>query len=126
MKTRLFSYTIAAALLLALPVVTFAKGGGGKGKHATMAAADSISAIDTTAKTVTVTTSAGSKTYTVNAGTKITVNGAADKKIDDLKSSMEVKVTAGTPDTVAASIDAKDAAAATAGKGGKKGGKKGG
>jgi hypothetical protein len=103
MKNRWNSITaILSAALLALPCVSLAgksdKGGGFGGK---------VTAIDTTAKTITVThrpkSGGASKTYTVTDATRISVNGT-DGKLADIQIGMKASITPGTPDTTAAGI----------------------
>ena len=113
MKNRLFTLTaLLFAAVIALPCASFAgkKGGGGeiKGK---------IEQVDTTAKTITISlkskgkkggdsgASSDTKTFTVTDSTKITLDGK-DAKLADLASKMEAKVTPGTSDNTAASIEA--------------------
>lgn len=80
-----------------------------------------VEAVDATAMTITLKTgkkdAAVSKTINVAEGTPITVDGAKDKSLADIKEGMRAKVTPGDTEDSAAAV------VATSGKGGKKPGK---
>ena len=105
---KFLSFAIAAAFIIAAPSMALAKGKGGKkAAHHAGAYAGKVTAVDATAKTITVAhgKSGASKTFTVTDGTTITVNGAAGK-LADITTSMHAKVTEGSTIGSAASIDA--------------------
>ena len=102
---KLLSFALAAAFLISVPSMALAKRTGKAGHHAGYAG--KVTAVDATAKTITVTHGKGgnAKTFTVTDGTTITVNGAAGK-LADIATSMHARVTEGSTIGSAASIDA--------------------
>ncbi|MGB8354440.1 MAG: hypothetical protein WCD79_11160 [Chthoniobacteraceae bacterium] len=107
MKT-LLSSVIALAIIIAMPGMAHAKGnhGGPGGK---------VTAVDTTANTITVEKKkTGESTTFKAAGATVTVDGQPGK-LSDITVGMHVKITTGATPDVAASIKAR-----THKKGGKK------
>lgn len=103
---KLLSFALASAFLISVPSMAFAKKSG-KAAHRAGAYAGKVTAVDATAKTITVTHGKGgeSKAFTVTDGTTITVNGGAGK-LADITTSMHARVTEGSTIGSAASIEA--------------------
>jgi len=106
---------MVTVIALALPSMALAKGK--KGDNAGQVAGK-VTAVDTTANTITVSQKKKGEDKTFKAAdAKVTVDGAA-AKLSDITVGMHAKVTVGTTPDVATAIDA------SAGKKGDKGGKK--
>jgi len=114
MKT-LISSLLAVAMLVSIPNMAMA---GGKKKGDKGGDSGKVSAVDTTANTITISKKkSGESTTFKAAGAKITVDGVS-AKLSDITVGMHAKVTVGsTPDTATAI----DASKGGKGKGGKKG-----
>src|SRR2546422_9987738 len=91
---KLLSFALAAAFLISAPSLALAKEKGEKGKGGM--AAGKVTAVDTTAKTITVQhgKAGEAKTFKVDDSTKITVDGK-EAKLADITSDMHAKLTAG-------------------------------
>jgi len=110
---KFLSYAMATVMVLALPTMAFAK----KDKNSS-GFAGKVTAVDTTANTITVGQKKKGEDKTFKAAdAKITVDGTS-AKLADITVGMHAKVTVGTSPDVASAIDA------SAGKKGEKGGKK--
>ncbi len=105
MKTIL-SYALAAAFIFATPVMAMAAKTGKSGKHESFKG--KVTAVDAKAHTVTLSSkkSGASKTFVVAKHTKISVDKAKGKHLEDIQVGMKAKVTAGK-DGRAASIKVK-------------------
>ncbi len=112
---KFLSFAIAAAFVLAAPGMALAKA---KGEKKAAGAHGKVSAVDATAKTITITHGKGgeAKVFTITDATTITVDGAAGK-LADITTGMLAKVSEGTPAGTAASVEATKH---EKGKGGKK------
>src|SRR6266568_9321012 len=106
---KLMSYALAAAVLFAVPGMALAKKS--KGENLVVG---KVTAVDTTANTITVTQGKKGEAKTFKAAdAKVTVDGASGK-LADITTGMHAKVTVGSSPDTASAIDA------TAKKAGKK------
>lgn len=110
---KILSFAMIAAILLAVPSMALAKG-----KKNGKAGGESVTAVDTAAKTITVQGEDGTDKVIKTEGATITVDGAA-ADLTQITPGMNVKITVGDAPDTATAIDA------SAKKGGKKGKKKG-